>query len=212
VERVEPLAALDAASVAAAADPDAAIDALPWLADALARDAAAHRFDAWGRSTVVDENAGAVLPEALFAALHRRAGLVAAWPVGNAGLLHVYGYLLSTTPTPYGLKRERWLAGDLARACGLPADAFLPWTGASTLLARATAAARALLVRPDVRREDVDGVPAVIALGAPDAGGTSALAYAVGGRLVTMFPVADPVALVRDLGLPRLRWNAAPPA
>ncbi len=105
----------------------------------------------------------------VFRALHERAGIDARFPVGNAGLLHVYGYLLSTTPTPYGLKRERWLDGELARAYGLAADAFLPWalpTG-ETLLARVTAAAAALLLYAPVRRQQLGDTEALIAIGAP---------------------------------------------
>ncbi|MEX8032402.1 amino acid deaminase [Microbacterium sp. 20-116] len=201
---------LDAAADLAVTDPVAAIDSLPWLSAALAEDRAAGRFAAWGHSTVIDENVGAaVLPRALFDELHRRAGLAATWPIGNAGVLHVYGYLLSTTPTPYGLKRERWLTSDLERACGLEAGAFTPWAGAQTLLSRATAAASALLARPGALTEQAEGRTARIALGAPLPEGTAALAYAVDGLLITMFPVADPGALRADLGAPRLRWNAA---
>ena len=201
---------LDAAARLAATDPAAAIDSLPWLAAALAEDRAAGRFAAWGRSTVIDENVGAaVLPRAVFDELHERAGLGAEWPVGNAGVLHVYGYLLSTTPTPYGLKRERWLSGELERACGLQTGALLPWAGAETLLSRATAAASALLARDDALTEEADGHTARVALGDPLPDGTAALAYAVDGRIVTMFPVSDPAALRTALGAPRLRWNAA---
>lgn len=207
---MHPLDALDAAAHLAAPDPAAAISSLPWLSASLADDAAAGRFARWGRSSVIDENVGAaVLPRPLFDELHRRAGLEATWPIGNAGVLHVYGYLLSTTPTPYGLKRERWLTGDLERACGLAVGALLPWVGAETLLSRATAAASALLARPDALIEETEGRTARIALGAPLPDGTAALAYAVDGLIVTMFPVADPAAVRAGLGAPRLRWNAA---
>ncbi|WZH35257.1 MAG: amino acid deaminase [Microbacterium enclense] len=201
---------LDAAARLAGTDPASAIDSLPWLAAALAEDRTAARFAAWGRSTVIDENVGAaVLPRAVFDELHRRAGLEAEWPVGNAGVLHVYGYLLSLTPTPYGLKRERWVSGELERACGLEAGALLPWTSSETLLSRATAAASTLLARDDALTEQSEGRTARIALSIPTPGGTAALAYAVDGRIVTMFPVADPAALRAGLGAPRLRWNAA---
>lgn len=209
VRTVTSRAALDTAAALAAETPSAAIAALPWLAASLADDAAAGRFAAWGRSTIVDENVGeAVLPRALFDELHERAGIPAEWPVGNAGLLHVYGYLLSTTPTPYGLKRERWLTDDLALACGLDRGALLPWTGPDTLLSRVTAAAASLLSRSDAIDEIVDARASRIALGDPPAGGRTALAYAVDGLIVTMFPVADPGALRAGLGAPRLRWNA----
>ncbi|WP_411699700.1 amino acid deaminase [Conyzicola sp.] len=115
---------------AALADLDSAV--IPdWMAAQIVADAAAGRFARWGRSTVVDEGAGApVLSRELFDELHEIAGLHGAdiaWPVGNAGLLHVYGYLLSTAETPFGRKRDRWVDGGVARAFGLPADAFAPW-------------------------------------------------------------------------------------
>lgn len=193
-----------------------ALDALPWLDSAIRDDAAAGLFATWGRSTIVDENTGAaVIPEALFDELHARAGLAASWPHGNAGLLHCYGYLLSVEPTPYGLKRDRWLGDDLATACGLPADAFLPWTPGATLLARATTAAASLLAGPadSVRDRVVDSRRARLALGATE--GTTALAYAVAPTptsaplLVTLFPVADPVSVLAVFeNEQRLHWNA----
>lgn len=217
---------LDAAArLAASGEVESALASLPWLTDQIARDAASARFDRWARSTVVDEHVGEpVLQRALFDALHARAGLDADWPIGNAGLVHVYGYLLSLTPTPYGLKRERWLGPDLARACGLPDDAFSPRAGAATLLERVTDAATAVLRSPAVsRRERVDGRTLTVALSA--ATGPAALVYArtdVGGagsaessgdgiRLITMFPVADAAAILRSVDdePDRLRWNAA---
>lgn len=186
-----------------------------WLGPAIDADARDDRFARWGRSTVVDENVGApVLSRPMFEALHDRAGLDAAWPVGNAGLLHVYGYLLSTTPTPYGLKRDRWLGGDLADACGLASDAFVPWVGERTLLDRVTETAAGLIADAPVRRQPLGDREAVIAI-ADRQPHPSALAYALdspvqGRRLITMFPVVDPTALLADLDTesPRLRWNA----
>jgi len=210
-------ARLDAAAARAGSDPAAAIALLPWLGASIDADAAASRFGEWGLSTVIDENTGsAVVPASVFAALHARAGIDARFPIGNAGVLHVYGYLLSTTPTPYGLKRDRWLDGALARAYGLAPDAFLPWTlpAAGTLLARVTGAASALLSRAPARREQLGDTEAVIAVGRATASGPSALAYALthGGerRLITTFPVAaaDAVLAAVDEDGPRLRWNA----
>lgn len=192
-------------------DPARVLGEYAWLGAAIDADAAAGRFIAWGPSTVIDENTGeAVLPPALFAALHARAGIQAVWPVGNAGLLHVYGYLLSSAPTPYGLKRARWLDGELARAYGLPGDAFVPWARPDSLLARVSEAASALLRRGAVRRADVEGTETAFAVGrVPDAG-PSALVYAVNDLLVTTFPVASPDAVLSewDAEPPRLRWNA----
>lgn len=193
-----------------------AFHALPWLGAAIDEDRAADRFCAWGRSTVVDENTGTeVIPEALFDALHERAGVDAAWPIGNAGLLHSYGYLLSTITTPYGLKRERWLGESLSAACGLPPDAFHPWRAGPTLLARASAAASALLAAPaasaSLRVADRETRVAVSATSGP-----AALAYAVApaldaaSLLVTLFPVAEASAPLDEFtAAPRLRWNAA---
>ncbi|MFC7927837.1 amino acid deaminase [Microbacterium laevaniformans] len=215
------LSRLDAAAALATGDPAAAFDILPWLGTSIDVDAAARRFDAWGLSTVIDENTGtSVVAASVFRALHERAGIDARFPIGNAGLLHVYGYLLSTTPTPYGLKRDRWLDGALARAYGLAADAFLPWalpTG-ETLLARVAAAATALVERTPVRRQRVHDTEAVIAIGRAAASGPSALASALvyalvsGGtrRLITTFPVSSPTAILDevDAAAPRLHWNA----
>lgn len=204
---------LDAA--ATAHDAADVLSMFDWLGPAIDADARDERFARWGRSTVVDENVGApVLSRSTFEVLHDRAGLDSAWPVGNAGLLHVYGYLLSTTPTPYGLKRDRWLGGELARACGLTPDAFVPWIGERTLLDRVTDVAETLIAGVPVRRQRLGDVDAVVAV-ADRRPHPSALAYALdspaqGRRLITMFPVADPTALLADLDAspPRLRWNA----
>ena len=204
---------LDAA--AAAHDAADVLSMFDWLGPAIDADAEADRFARWGRSTIVDENVGApVLSQPMFEALHDRAGLDSAWPVGNAGLLHVYGYLLSIAPTPYGLKRDRWLDGELAVACGLGADAFVPWAGERTLLDRVTEAAETLIASAPVRRQHLADADAVVAI-ADRRPAASALAYALdspahGRRLITMFPIADPAPLLADLDAapPRLRWNA----
>lgn len=228
-DRLE-LARLDVAAERSATDPASALASLPWLTTAIAADARAGLFARWGRSSVIDENTGtAVLPEPLFAELHLRAGVDGRFPVGNAGLLHVYGYLLSVEPTPYGLKRERWLEGSLARAYGLDPRAFLPWTSPAgdTLLARVTAAATALLTTHVVHEEPLDGasgrgLTGHVAIGGVTPSAPAALAYALGSgsgngngndsgrRLITTFPVVSPdavLAAVRTDG-PRLRWNA----
>lgn len=219
VNAVSELAALmHAADRAATSTPVAAqsaIDALPRLDASLRADRDARRFAAWGRSTAVDENTGTgVIAPALFDELHRRAGLPATWPVGNAGLLHCYGYLLSREPTPYGLKSDRWLTPALAVACGLPEDAFLPWLPGPTLLARATAAAAALSAGLHGSTVAVAGRESRVFLSASE--GPAALAYAVAPSPglpplpVTLFPVTDAAAILTEFPtLPRLRWNAA---
>ncbi|MEP6478376.1 MAG: amino acid deaminase [Rhodoglobus sp.] len=184
---------------------------VPWLADQVRADAAAGRFAAWGQSTVIDENiAAAVIPRAVFDELHDLAGLQADWPIGNAGLLHVYGYLLSTVQTPYGLKRERWTEGALATALGLDAAAFLPWRESPTTLERVTAAALPILVAPvepvlwlDDRAPGGARVRTVVLPGV--------LIYGIDDRLVTIFPLDTTVEGWRGAilsGRPRLRYNA----
>lgn len=207
--------AAEIAATGTASDARTAVDALPWLSSAIRDDRDDDRFTAWGRSTAIDENTGtAVIPPALFEELHDRAGIDAAWPFGNAGVLHCYGYLLSLEPTPYGLKRERWTEGALARACGLSTDAFHPWRDGPTLLARATTAASTLFAAPAVgASQRIDGREARLALGTTE--GPTALAYAVtpvagaAPLLITMFPVADAALPLTEFRAdPRLRWNA----
>jgi hypothetical protein len=203
--------------------------------DQIARDAAAGRFDDWALSTVIDENVREpVISPAQFDELHAAAGLTAAWPIGNAGLLHVYGYLLSTVVTPFGRKGDRWRDGELARSLGLAPDAFRLETAAAageTVLHRVSDAALVHLTHPSAPRGDrhviddelPDGPDAAASAGAPTvfrttvvrAPGGAALVYGVslGGRmrLVTAFPLADPVTILNALATepPRMRYNAA---
>lgn len=206
-----------------------------WLPRALAdigADAAAGRFAAWGRSTVIDENTGTpVIDRALFDRLHEAAGLAAEFPVGNAGLLHVYGYWFSDEPTPYGFKRDRWVDGVLAGALGLPADAF-HLGGEGTLLERVTAAIRPPLLDPpadargtaDVRLAAAVGRVVLLGADATSTGSAeaadtaapslTALVYGIdsgeGFRLITAFPlVGDPREVLAEfVEQPRYRWNA----
>lgn len=198
----------------AAIDPEGVLEKTAWLGLAIDSDARAGRFDGWGWSTVMDEHVGgAVVPEALFAALHARAGIRAQWPAGNAGLLHVYGYLLSTVRTPYGFKRDRWLDGALACAYGLPAQAFVPWASDRTLLDRVTDATDKLRQRKPVRVAKIAGASTSLSLGQRVQGGACPLLYLVDGRLVTTFLVEFPEQILAewDEEPPRLRWNAATP-
>jgi hypothetical protein len=208
-------AELLAAAESLARDRGTIAKSVPWLADQVRADAAAGRFSSWGQSTVIDENvAAAVIPRAVFDELHALAGLKADWPIGNAGLLHVYGYLLSTVQTPYGLKSERWTGGALATALGLNADAFTPWVDSDTTpLQRILDAALPILLTPtdpllwlDDRAPAGELVRTVVVEGA--------LVYGVDGRLVTLFPLDTTVdgwegAILS--GRPRLRYNAVVP-
>lgn len=218
------LGRLDAAAALAARDDASAVRealaALHWLLPSIEADAASGRFGSWGDSTVIDEHTRApLISRALFDALHEAARLDADWPTGNAGLLHTYGYLLSLASTPYGLKRERWLRGELARAFGLAADAFVPWRAGPTLLARATSAADSVLGRPAAslahRILHVDGRELHIVITRAAGADAAALVFGIddgsGVRLITTFPVSEPGAVLAEIDAepPRLRWNAA---
>lgn len=190
------------------------------ILDQIHRDAAAARFDRWGASTAIDEIVGrAVVPEDVFSLLHEAAGIPADFPLGNAGVMHVYGYWFSTVRTPFGFKRDRWTDGALARAYGLPREAFR-WESdaATTPLERVTDAAGRLLATSGESGElaaevMVEGARTRAVLG-PRVEGVSALVYGIdegdGVRLITTFPVngdrnAFLEAFVSD---PRLHWNA----
>lgn len=184
------------------------LPALHPVLEAVRRDAATGRLAHWGASTLIDEHTGVPSIDAeLFETLHRAAGLDAAFPNGHAGLLHVYGYWYSTVPTPYGYKRDRWHDGTLARAYGLPADAFhldaprlgrpgsgrpgsgAPGSGAPgsdpepTLLARVTGAALPVLRRPPagslVADAVVDGRLSRVVLQRGPGAETPALVYGI---------------------------------
>ena len=199
----------------------------------IVQDALAGRFALWGLSTVIDENIGApVIDRSTFDQLHAAAGINAEWPIGNAGLIHVYGYLLSTVPTPYGLKRERWEGGGLARAFGLPASAFVLTEAAAagdTVLQRVTEAVHeplevptaqngAILTFDDALPTDADtAFRTVVVRRAPDE--PAALVYGVraGDRMlaITTFPLAsvtpESLAALRSEA-PRMRYNGALPS
>ena len=189
--------------------------------DQVKADAASGAFDDWGLSTVIDENIDVpVITRDEYERLSGLAGLAAAWPIANAGLLHVYGYLLSTVQTPYGLKRDRWLNGTLALTLGLPREAFLP-SGTGTLLSRVSAAVLPRLTDPPrdallvLDQESIDGAAEVrtVLVGLPHA---AAVLYGVreGGRMraITAFPLVAASASFRQSLVdqpPRLRYNAA---
>ncbi|GGD45072.1 hypothetical protein GCM10010915_27910 [Microbacterium faecale] len=186
-------------------------------------DARAGRVDGWSWSTVIDEKVGeAVVERELFERIHEVGGVDARFPVGNAGLIHVYGYLFSTVRTPYGYKSDRWNDGVLAGALGLPDGWFrLGDSATETPLQRVSDAARPLLADPSrssqVAEWEADGIRQRAVITPPAGGGSAALVSGIddgsGMKLLTIFPVGDTAAFFRDTlaGEPRLRWNAARP-
>lgn len=202
---------LNIAAKKAQDNPHGVLDEHSWLGVAIDEDSAAGRFGLWGTSTVIDENTRtAVVSPVVFAALHARAEITAQWPVGNAGLLHVYGYLLSSVPTPHGLKRERWLNGALARAYGFADDEFVPWARSQTLLQRVSGAATQLLAHDAIRTWNGAGGESALSLRRASNNGPWALAYSVNHRLATTFSVESPNAVLVewDADPARVRWNA----
>lgn len=201
---------------AAAADPrpGAAAQALASfepLASAIDADRAAGLFARWGCAAPADSSGEPLLPRPLFDALHARAGMDAAWPTGNAGLLGTYGALLSSAANGTGSR-----ARELARSLERDDDHFALDTG-GTPLARTTEAASVLLASGGEFSwyALVDGRATRTVLG-PERGGARALGYAVAPTpghaplLVALFPVTDaePVRHELDEASARLRWGA----
>jgi hypothetical protein len=219
------LRALDDAARAAADDPDHVLrpdGPVGWLATQVDDDRERGTFGRWGRSTVVDELTGApVVPERVLAWLQRRAGLPVEFPGTDAGLAHVYGYLLSTAATPFGPKRDRWTGGALAAALGLDPRHLLPWhrPDGRTLLERLTDAVLPVLADPAgsllVRDDAVPGTADALRTGVVRAQGVGggALVYGWVGpggvRPVTAFPVEASPRWLRETGslLPAPRYN-----
>jgi hypothetical protein len=219
------LRALDDAARAAADDPDHVLrpdGPVGWLATQVDDDRERGTFGRWGRSTVVDELTGApVVPERVLAWLQRRAGLPVEFPGTDAGLAHVYGYLLSTAATPFGPKRDRWTGGALAAALGLDPRHLLPWhrPDGRTLLERLTDAvlpvladpAGSLLVRDDAVPGTADARRPVGGRGPGGGGGAAGYGWVGPGgvRPVTAFPVEASPRWLRETGslLPAPRYN-----
>lgn len=187
-------------------------------------------LDSWGESTVIEEDSAVpVLERAAFETLHEWAGVAAQWPRGHAGLVHVYGYLVSEAGTRFGLKGERWTGGGVARALDRPERDLLPGiANGSTMLSRVTHALRPVLAHPEsagdveaciddlIGDSPADAMRTVLVRGG---GGDRAIVYGrVLGeevRLITAFPLAPASgdALVETLlaASPRLRYNAVLP-
>ncbi len=198
---------------------------VPPLDDVLAcvrEDRRAGRLEGWSWSTVIDENVGeAVVDRELFERIHEAADVTARFPVGNAGLIHVYGYLFSTVRTPYGFKSDRWNDGALARSLDFPDGWFrLGDSDDETPLERVLEAALPLLVDPPadmlVRDWPISETTAQRAVVTSTEDGPGALVSGIddgsGWKLLTIFPVSDTATFAGTLDdATRPRWNAAPP-
>ncbi len=203
-------------------------DWTPNLLPQIAADRAAGEFERWAHSTVLDENTETpVISRELFETLHSEAGLSSSWPVGNAGLLHVYGYLLSNVPTPYGYKRDRWINGRMAAGLGVNPTYFLPWAAEpGTLLRRVTDAVLPILTEHHPRPITVARFDEVVdqesgrffrtAIVNDRHSEQSVLIYGVSHgaalKVVTAFPVAEPTSVWLEAlrsEQPRPRYNVS---
>ncbi len=112
----------------------------PFVARQIARDGRhPGLLSLWGRSVNVDENVGqTIVPPAILGAVGELAGVPMRGRVVHAGLEHTYGYLFSLIDTPYGAKRDRWLAGNLERGLGIDPTLLGPRPREGTLLANLT--------------------------------------------------------------------------
>ncbi|WP_051172027.1 hypothetical protein [Microbacterium indicum] len=186
-------------------------------------DRRAGRLNLWWWSTVIDENVGRpVISTQLYQRLHEAGGVDVVFPIGNAGIIHVYGYQFSTVQTPYGLKSDRWTDGRLARMLDRPPSHFqLGDDMHETPLQRVSDAAMPLLLVPPrgsaVIEKSADGVRTRAVVTPPGADGAGVLISAVddgdGWSLVTLFPVDDAARFAREAeeAPAKLRWNAALP-
>ncbi|WP_141215868.1 hypothetical protein [Rhodococcus sp. WWJCD1] len=117
----------------------------------------------WASSTVIDDNVqGPVFSERVFSWLHYGVSGAFDFPIGHAGLMHVYGYLLSSVETPYGLKRGRWLTADLAKAFGLESSFFIPTASALPLMERVASVVLPILTSPTADSGTVLAVDEVV--------------------------------------------------
>lgn len=180
----------------------------------------------WASSTVIDDNVQApVLDERVFSWLHHGVAGAFGFPIGHAGLMHVYGYLLSSVETPYGLKRLRWLTADLANAFGLESSFFFPTASTVPLMERVASAVLPTLIDPTADSRTILAFDEMIDLQRrmrtayimdPMTNSTALLYGSVSGdevRIVTAFPIGPLTAQsARDrLAEPaRYRYNYAP--
>ncbi|WP_155288554.1 hypothetical protein [Rhodococcoides fascians] len=180
----------------------------------------------WASSTVIDDNVQApVFNERVFSWLHNGVAGAFNFPIGHAGLMHVYGYLLSSVETPYGLKRERWLSHDLAKAFGLKPSFFIPTASAVSLMERVSSVVIPVLTDPIADSRTILAFDEVVDhrrrmrtvyMGDPTANSTALLYGSVSGddvQIVTAFPVGPFTAQSarNRLAEPtRYRYNYAP--
>jgi hypothetical protein len=180
----------------------------------------------WASSTVIDDNVqGPVFDEQVFSWLHRGAPGAFRFPIGHAGLMHTYGYLLSSVETPYGLKRQRWLTEDLANAFGLDPSFFFPTASSVPLMERVASQVLPVLVEPTADPRTILAFDEVVDhrrrmrtayIHNPETNSTAVMYGSVNGedvRIVSAFPIqpiTEEWARARLREPTRYRYNFAP--
>lgn len=189
-------------------------------------------LDRWWLSTVVDENTEQpTLHRETFRWIEQfhRPAPSSTWPVSHAGLLHTYGYLLSTAWTPFGWKGDRYLDGTLATLLGVGLDDLTPWADSGTVLSNLTTALDQMVASRPPEYLVVETGQLVGPSGDADHGalrtrvypphdtlGERLLVYSIESsrthfeRYVTSFPIGNSgVEAMLDDALPRARFNIA---
>ncbi|MEK6234897.1 MAG: hypothetical protein N2C14_09310, partial [Planctomycetales bacterium] len=114
--------------------------ALPEIAAQIRADGASACLQYWGQSLNHDEleNQTIVDPKLL-----NVIGRLANYSIQDgakfhSGLIHTYGYLLSSLKTRFGYKHERWTSGVIESGLGMPKGTFSPTPESGTLLQNVT--------------------------------------------------------------------------
>ena len=96
-------------------------DCLPAMAAQMKTDRKCDFFKLWGECENYDEYAQeTIVDPKLLNLIGRAAGYrIRSGGAYHAGLVHTYGYLLSTLNTRFGFKHERWTDGALEKGLGL---------------------------------------------------------------------------------------------
>lgn len=126
---------------------------LPELAEQIRSDAPTPVFDYWGLSSNTDENAGAqIVDRKLLSVIGKLAVTRIRTPVGyHAGLMHTYGYMLSTLSTEFGEKHERWTSKIIENSLGIRNAVFHPSRCRGTLLQNVTFLVGSVIFRSSPR-------------------------------------------------------------
>ncbi len=93
----------------------------------------------WGRSLNFDSGAKKqIISDAIIGELQSKFGIKNDNKIVHAGITHTYGYLFSTLLTPYGYKRQRWIAPTLNYGFNFPKNSLSPETIEGGMLSNIT--------------------------------------------------------------------------